>query len=89
MLTLFCLGGRQLDVSHALPVAMSNLLTRIIQGVPATLDSLRDCASVAKGKIPIAFDGGVRRGSDIFKALALGADFVFMGRVPIWGLAVS
>ncbi|KAG9725084.1 hypothetical protein KCU59_g15374, partial [Aureobasidium melanogenum] len=56
-------------------------------GVPATLDSLRDCASVAKGKIPIAFDGGVRRGSDIFKALALGADFVFMGRVPIWGLA--
>jgi (S)-2-hydroxy-acid oxidase len=44
---------------------------------------------VAKGKIPIAFDGGVRRGSDIFKALALGADFVFMGRVPIWGLAVS
>jgi isopentenyl diphosphate isomerase/L-lactate dehydrogenase-like FMN-dependent dehydrogenase len=59
------------------------------QGVPATLDSLRDCASVAKGKIPIAFDGGVRRGSDVFKALALGADFVFMGRVPIWGLAVS
>ncbi|KAG9838018.1 FMN-dependent dehydrogenase, partial [Aureobasidium melanogenum] len=68
-------------------IMISNHGGRQLDGVPATLDSLRDCASVAKGKIPIAFDGGVRRGSDIFKALALGADFVFMGRVPIWGLA--
>jgi isopentenyl diphosphate isomerase/L-lactate dehydrogenase-like FMN-dependent dehydrogenase len=83
----FSLGGRQLDVCYAIPT-FGDILTTV-QGVPATLDSLRDCASVAKGKIPIAFDGGVRRGSDIFKALALGADFVFMGRVPIWGLAVS
>jgi len=56
--------------------------------VPATLDALRECAPVAKGKIPIAIDGGIRRGSDIFKAIALGADFCFAGRVPIWGLAV-
>lgn len=34
-------------------------------------------------------DGGIRRGTDIFKALALGADYCFSGRVPIWGLAVS
>lgn len=70
-------------------IMISNHGGRQLDGVPATLDSLRDCAGVAKGKIPIAFDGGVRRGSDVFKALALGADFVFMGRVPIWGLAVS
>jgi (S)-2-hydroxy-acid oxidase len=70
-------------------IMISNHGGRQLDGVPSTLDSLRDCASVAKGKIPIAFDGGVRRGSDIFKALALGADFVFLGRVPIWGLAVS
>jgi (S)-2-hydroxy-acid oxidase len=34
-------------------------------------------------------DGGIRRGTDIFKALALGASHVFVGRIPIWGLAVS
>ncbi|CAD0081754.1 unnamed protein product [Aureobasidium vineae] len=73
------------DVALAIQHKVDGIM--ISNHVPATLDSLRDCASVAKGKIPIAFDGGVRRGSDIFKALALGADFVFMGRVPIWGLA--
>lgn len=44
---------------------------------------------MAAGKIPIAVDGGVRRGSDIFKAIAMGATAVFVGRIPIWGLAVS
>jgi len=68
-------------------VIISNHGGRQIDTVPATLDALRECAPVAKGKIPIAIDGGIRRGSDIFKALALGADFCFAGRVPIWGLA--
>ena len=58
-----------------------------MDGVPAALDALRECAPVAKGKIGIAMDGGIRRGSDIFKALALGADFCFVGRIPLWGLA--
>lgn len=43
----------------------------------------------AGSRIPIAVDGGIRRGSDIFKAIALGASHVFVGRIPIWGLAVS
>ncbi|KAF4544072.1 FMN-dependent dehydrogenase family protein [Lasiodiplodia theobromae] len=68
-------------------VIVSNHGGRQLDGVPATLDSLRECVPAAKGKIPIALDGGIRRGTDIFKALALGADFVFVGRIPIWGLA--
>lgn len=70
-------------------IIISNHGGRQLDGVPATLDVLRECAPIAAGKIPIAVDGGIRRGSDIFKALALGAQHCFVGRVPIWGLAVS
>lgn len=70
-------------------VIISNHGGRQLDGVPATLDALRQCTPVAKGRIRIAMDGGIRRGSDIFKALALGAQFCFIGRIPIWGLAVS
>jgi (S)-2-hydroxy-acid oxidase len=70
-------------------VVVSNHGGRQLDGVPATLDALRECAAVADNKIAIAIDGGIRRGSDIFKALALGANFCFVGRAPIWGLAVS
>lgn len=81
------------DVSLAIQhgadgVLISNHGGRQLDGVPATLDALRECAPVASNKIKIAVDGGIRRGSDIFKAIALGADFCFAGRVPIWGLAV-
>jgi (S)-2-hydroxy-acid oxidase len=69
-------------------VIISNHGGRQLDGAPATLDAFRECAPVAAGKIPIAIDGGIRRGTDIFKALALGACFCFVGRVPIWGLAV-
>ncbi|KAJ4337976.1 hypothetical protein N0V87_004324 [Didymella glomerata] len=68
-------------------VVISNHGGRQLDGVPATLDSLRQCAPIAKGHIHIAVDGGIRRGSDIFRAIALGADFCFLGRIAIWGLA--
>ena len=70
-------------------VIISNHGGRQLDRAPATLDALRECAPVAEGKIPIAIDGGIRMGTDIFKAIALGACFCFAGRVPIWGLAVS
>lgn len=69
-------------------VIISNHGGRQLDGAPSTLDALKACVPVAKGKIPIAMDGGIRRGSDIFKALALGAEYCFLGRIPIWGLAV-
>ncbi|KKY13513.1 putative fmn-dependent dehydrogenase family protein [Diplodia seriata] len=67
-----------LAIRHKLDgVVISNHGGRQLDGVPATLDALRECAPVAKGKIGIAVDGGIRRGSDIFRALALGADYCF------------
>jgi (S)-2-hydroxy-acid oxidase len=70
-------------------VVVSNHGGRQLDGVPATIDALAECAPVAKGRIKIGIDGGIRRGADIFRALALGADFCFIGRIPIWGLAVG
>ncbi|KAF2454473.1 FMN-dependent dehydrogenase family protein [Lineolata rhizophorae] len=79
-----------LAIRHGLDgVIVSNHGGRQLDSVPAALDSLRECAPVAKGRIPIAVDSGIRRGTDIFKALALGADFCFTGRIPIWGLAYN
>ncbi|KAJ5112350.1 hypothetical protein N7532_000395 [Penicillium argentinense] len=68
-------------------IVISNHGGRQLDGVPSTLDALRVCAPIARGRLVIAVDGGIRRGSDIFKALALGASFCFLGRIPIWGLA--
>ncbi|KAL9580247.1 MAG: hypothetical protein Q9203_006381 [Teloschistes exilis] len=68
-------------------IIISNHGGRQLDGMPATLDALRQCAVIAQGRVRIAMDGGIRRGSDIFKALALGAEFCFVGRIPIWGLA--
>jgi isopentenyl diphosphate isomerase/L-lactate dehydrogenase-like FMN-dependent dehydrogenase len=53
----------------------------------ASIDSLPEVVEGARGRIPVIVDGGIRRGSDIFKALALGANAVGIGRPYIWGLA--
>lgn len=79
-----------LAIQHGLDgIVISNHGGRQLDGVPATLDTLRECAPIAKGRISIAVDGGIRQGTDIFKALALGAQHCFVGRIPIWGLAVG
>lgn len=51
-----------------------------------TLEVLPEVAGVIKGRLPVLMDGGIRRGSDVFKALALGADAVCVGRPYLWGL---
>lgn len=70
-------------------IIVSNHGGRQLDSVCATLDALEDIVAAVKGRIQIHVDGGIRRGSDIFKAIALGADYCWVGRIPIWGLAVS
>ena len=53
----------------------------------ATLDSLPEVVEAVGGRIPVLIDGGILRGTDIFKALALGADAICIGRAYLWGLA--
>lgn len=85
-----CAEDVAIAIQHGVDgVIISNHGGRQLDTTPATVDILREIVPIAKGRIQIAVDGGIRRGSDIFKAIALGADFVFAGRIAIWGLAVS
>lgn len=62
---------------------------REIDGAPATIDVLPEVAKAVDHRVPIVFDSGVRRGSQVFKALALGADLVGIGRPYLYGLALG
>jgi 4-hydroxymandelate oxidase len=70
-------------------IMLSNHGGRQLDGVPATIDLLPDMAGVVGGRVPLLMDGGVRRGADVVKALALGATAVGIGRPVLWGLAVG
>ncbi|KAF1961228.1 S-2-hydroxy-acid oxidase [Byssothecium circinans] len=70
-------------------VVVSNHGGRQLDGTPATIDVLEECVKAAGGKLRVHIDGGIRSGTDIFKALALGAECCWVGRPVIWGLAVS
>jgi L-lactate dehydrogenase (cytochrome)/(S)-mandelate dehydrogenase len=68
---------------------VSNHGGRQLDGAPASLDALPTIVDAAGGHIPVLLDGGVRRGSDVVKALALGAAACLVGRPQLWGLAVA
>jgi (S)-2-hydroxy-acid oxidase len=68
-------------------IVVSNHGGRQLDGVSSTLEALPEVADAVRGKIPVIFDGGITRGSDVFKALALGADLCLIGRTTLWGLA--
>jgi len=67
-------------------IHVSNHGGRSEDGGRGSIECLPEVARVARGKVPILFDSGIRRGSDIFKALALGASAVCVGRPYLWGL---
>uniref|UniRef100_L2FRQ1 Peroxisomal-2-hydroxy-acid oxidase n=1 Tax=Colletotrichum fructicola (strain Nara gc5) TaxID=1213859 RepID=L2FRQ1_COLFN len=68
-------------------VVVSNHGGRQLDDVPATLEALPEIVDAVRGRIPVIFDGGITRGSDVFKALSLGADLCLIGRTALWGLA--
>lgn len=70
-------------------LVVSNHGGRQIDGEVASLDALPAVAEAVNGKIPVLFDSGVRGGADVFKALALGATAVCLGRPYVYGLAIA
>eukprot|EP00871_Galdieria_phlegrea_P002076 jgi/Galph1/286/GphlegSOOS_G5026.1 len=70
-------------------IIVSNHGARQLDTSLATIDCLEDVVAGAQGRVPVLVDSGVRRGTDIVKALALGAQAVQVGRAVLWGLAVA
>ena len=77
---------RQALAAGAAAIWVSNHGGRQLDGVPASVSMLAPTADVVAGRVPIIFDSGIRRGIDVFKALALGATVVGIGRPVLWGL---
>jgi 4-hydroxymandelate oxidase len=70
-------------------IVVSNHGGRQLDGVAATLDALPEVVEAAGGRAEVYLDGGVRRGTDVAKALALGARAVLVGRPALWGLTAG
>ncbi|WP_437712091.1 alpha-hydroxy acid oxidase [Sorangium sp. So ce448] len=68
-------------------VVVSNHGARQLDGAPATIDALPAIADAVAGRCPVLMDGGIRWGTDVLKAIALGARAVLVGRPVLWGLA--
>eukprot|EP00850_Spirogloea_muscicola_P019398 SM000189S04115 [mRNA] locus=s189:174121:176949:- [translate_table: standard] len=75
--------------SGAAGIIVSNHGARQLDYVNATITALEEVVAAVDGKLPVFLDGGVRRGTDVFKALALGAKGVFIGRPVVFALATE
>ncbi len=85
-----CKEDAELSVQHGADgIVVSNHGGRQLDTCRATIDVLPEVSEAVNGKIEILIDGGIRRGTDILKALALGTKAVLVGRPVIWGLAVD
>lgn len=79
-----------LAVQHEVEgIVVSNHGGRQLDGVPATIEVLSEVVEAVHGRAEVLVDGGIRRGTDVVKALALGARAVLIGRPYLWGLAVD
>lgn len=80
----------ELAIAHgASGIIVSNHGGRQLDGSIASIAALPDIAKAVNRRAPILLDGGVRRGTDVFKAIALGANAVLIGRAYLWGLAAD
>jgi len=82
------------DAARAIAEGMDGIIVsnhggRVLDGMPAALDVLPEVMDAVADRVPVLMDGGIRRGSDVFKALALGAKAVLVGRPYIFGLAAA
>ena len=78
------------SVAHgAAGIVVSNHGGHTLPGVRASIDALPEVVAAVSNSVEVYFDGGIRRGTDILKALALGARATFVGRAVIWGLTVA
>ncbi|XP_019070919.1 glycolate oxidase 1 isoform X1 [Solanum lycopersicum] len=75
--------------SGAAGIIVSNHGARQLDYAPATVMALEEVVKAVQGRLPVFLDGGIRRGTDVFKALALGASGVFIGRPVVFSLAVD
>ena len=87
---VLCAEDAQLAAEHGADgIWVSNHGGRQLDGAPSPLEVLPQIAAAVGERVTIMVDGGVRRGSDVAKALALGADLVFVGRAAMYGLAAG
>ncbi len=82
------------DASQALDAGAAGIIVsnhggRQVDGAIPALDALPGVVAAVRGRAPVLFDSGIRRGADIFRAVALGAQAVLLGRPYIWGLALG
>lgn len=82
------------DAGRAVDAGVSGLIVsnhggRNLDTVPATIDALPEVVAKVAGRIPVLVDGGIRRGTDVLKAFAVGASAVLVGRPYLYGLAVG
>ena len=80
----------QLAIDHGVAaIIVSNHGGRNLDTAPASIEALPRVVARVAGRMPVLFDGGIRRGTDVLKALAFGASAVMIGRPYVYGLAVA
>jgi isopentenyl diphosphate isomerase/L-lactate dehydrogenase-like FMN-dependent dehydrogenase len=81
-------ASRALDAGAA-GIIVSNHGGRQVDGAIPALDALPGVVAAVQGRVPVLFDSGIRRGADVFRAVALGAQAVLLGRPYMWGLTLG